>query len=287
MDLHSYEFDELKAWLENLNLSDQAMKSCLEQNPTTRYLPLQEEVFISFPVYPEGLGSEPVYLLFLCIKNLIVTLHGVPIKVLDGAMEGLTSDWPLTQPDTSALVCLLVMLESAESLKLSVTLKKAVFDLDDCMDDDPDSIDAGEILDQKRSLRTLDSVASAQSRCFDFIAGLSKPFIDLKTLADQFQLVPSNSLAANQNVNRLEKTLADIQQRFDSNQQEKTNHRLAILTILSAIFLPLSFISALYGMNFDNMNFLHFPHAYEIILAIMAAIAVGMFIYFKTRGWMD
>ena len=106
-------------------------------------------------------------------------------------------------------------------------------------------------------------------------------------LTGQFQFAPSNARSANQNVGRLEKTIADIRQRFDMNQQEKTNRRLAVLTILSAIFMPLTFIAGIYGMNFDKMPELHFPYSYPVVLIIMASIAGGMYLYFKTRGWLE
>jgi magnesium transporter len=88
-------------------------------------------------------------------------------------------------------------------------------------------------------------------------------------------------------VDRFDKTIADIRQRFDMNQQEKTNHRLAILTILSAIFMPLTFIAGIYGMNFDKMPELHFPYSYPVALGVMALIAIGMYLYFRTRGWLE
>jgi magnesium transporter len=287
VDIHSYAPDELKAWLNNLALSDMAMKNLLEAGQAARYLPLQGEVFFSFQVYPGDLETEPVYLSFLCMPNLVLTLHDVPIDTLDNAIAGLISGLSLFKPTTSALVCLLLLLESMKSLKLSNGLKKAVFDLDNRMDDNPDLVEGDEIVDQKRLLRSLDSVVDAQHQCFEFMANFNMPFLDLRGLAAQFQMVPSNALAANQNVDRLEKTISDIQQRFNTNQQEKTNRRLAILTILSAIFMPLTFIAGIYGMNFDKMPELHFDYSYPVVLIIMALIAIGMFLFFKTRGWLE
>ncbi len=287
VDIHSYETDELESWLKNLSLSDLAMKCCREAGEATRFIPLNNEVFFDFPVYSESNESPILHLSFLCMPNLVVTLHSVPLGSLDGVIKGLTSGLTLTHSTTSALVCLLLLVESAKSLKISEALKKAVFDLDERMDDDPDSVEADEILDQKRSLRILDMVVGAQVSCFEFIGGMSRPFLDLKALATQFQFASSNVRVGNQNVDRLEKTIADIRQRFDMNQQEKTNHRLAILTILSAIFMPLTFIAGIYGMNFDKMPELHFPYSYPVALGVMALIAGGMYLYFKTRGWLE
>lgn len=287
VDIHSYETDELEAWLDQLNLSDLAVRCCLQAGQATRFIPLREEVFFEFPVDSKDVASDIVHLAFLCIQNLVVTLHSAPIPSLDGVIKALTSELVLPQPSTSAVVCLLMLLESAKVLRISETLKKTVFDLDERMDDNPDSVEADEILDQKRSLRTLDTVVGAQLSCFEFMSDLNRPFLDLKGLTAHFQFAPSNVRAASQAVERLEKTTADIRQRFEMNQQEKTNRRLAILTILSAIFMPLTFIAGIYGMNFDKMPELHFPFSYPAVLIIMALIAGGMYLYFRTRGWLE
>ena len=86
---------------------------------------------------------------------------------------------------------------------------------------------------------------------------------------------------------RLEKRITDLRQRFDANQQEKLNHRLGILTVISAIFLPLTLIAGIWGMNFEHMPELGLPLGYPIALTIMACIAGGMLWFFHRRGWFD
>lgn len=287
IDIHSYHAGELEEWLENLKLSSLAMKCCLEAGQTNRFVPLKDEVFLEFPTFIDSAGSELIPLSFLCIQNLVVTLHAVPLPIEDGVINGLLSGLGIQKPTTSALVCILLLLESAKSLRISESLKKSVFEMDELMDEDPNRISADDILDQKRSLRMLDTVVDAQLNCFELMGEVNRPFIDLKTLATQFQFAPGNVRSANQTVDRLEKTITDIRQHFDMNQQDKTNHRLAILTILSAIFMPLTFIAGIYGMNFDKMPELHFSFSYPAVLIIMALIAGGMYLYFKTRGWLE
>jgi Mg2+ and Co2+ transporter CorA len=96
-----------------------------------------------------------------------------------------------------------------------------------------------------------------------------------------------NRSFADQTVDRLHQHLADLQQRYDTNQQEKTNKRLAVLTVISAIFLPLTLLAGIYGMNFDVMPELHVPYAYPVALGVMAIIAVGLYRYFRSNGWLD
>ncbi len=70
-----------------------------------------------------------------------------------------------------------------------------------------------------------------------------------------------------------------------ANVGEKTNHVMHILTIVSTIFLPITFLSSLYGMNFENMPELKNPNAYPITLLVMVLIVVGMIGYMKKKKW--
>jgi magnesium transporter len=70
-----------------------------------------------------------------------------------------------------------------------------------------------------------------------------------------------------------------------SNMDEKTNTILKILAVISFIFLPITFLASLYGMNFTNMPELNWPYAYYLTLGFMAAIAIGLLIYMKKKRW--
>ncbi len=68
-----------------------------------------------------------------------------------------------------------------------------------------------------------------------------------------------------------------------------TSHQLNItmrvLTVITATFVPLSFLAGIYGMNFDHMPELHFKHAYFLLLGTMSIIAVGLLAIFKYKKW--
>lgn len=72
---------------------------------------------------------------------------------------------------------------------------------------------------------------------------------------------------------------------FFSAQTHKMNEIMKTLTIVSAIFIPLTFIVGVYGMNFEYMPELKYPNGYYIVVAIMVLIGIGMLIYFKKRRW--
>jgi magnesium/cobalt transport protein CorA len=72
---------------------------------------------------------------------------------------------------------------------------------------------------------------------------------------------------------------------FFSAQTHKMNEIMKTLTIVSAIFIPLTFIVGVYGMNFENMPELRREYGYHTVMAIMFLIGIGMIVYFKKRRW--
>ena len=72
---------------------------------------------------------------------------------------------------------------------------------------------------------------------------------------------------------------------YFSAQSHKMNEIMKTLTIVSAIFIPLTFIVGVYGMNFKYMPELEYEHGYYTIIGVMVLIVLGMIYYFKRRRW--
>jgi len=72
---------------------------------------------------------------------------------------------------------------------------------------------------------------------------------------------------------------------FDSLQANKTNEIMKILTLVSTVLLPLTFITGLYGMNI-GLPLESNPNAFFVVLGAMIIIVGAMIIYFKRKHWM-
>jgi magnesium transporter len=70
-----------------------------------------------------------------------------------------------------------------------------------------------------------------------------------------------------------------------SSLSHRTNEVMKTLTVIASIFIPLTFIAGVYGMNFEYMPELEWPWAYPTLLALMAVLALGMLWIFRRRGW--
>lgn len=79
---------------------------------------------------------------------------------------------------------------------------------------------------------------------------------------------------------------ADIRDSQLSINSNRMNSIMMTLTIISSIFIPLTFIAGVYGMNFDHMPELHWHYGYFIVLFVMLLIGVSMLLWFKYKGWL-
>jgi magnesium transporter len=85
----------------------------------------------------------------------------------------------------------------------------------------------------------------------------------------------------------------DVRDYYLSTISNRMNQVMKTLTVISTIFLPLSFIASIYGMNFDteaspwNMPELNWYYGYPLALGLMFIVAGGMLLNFKWRGWLD
>jgi magnesium transporter len=68
---------------------------------------------------------------------------------------------------------------------------------------------------------------------------------------------------------------------------QRTNEVMKVLTLVSSIFIPLTFVVGVYGMNFDYMPELHWKLGYPVVLFAMAGLALGLSVWFRSRGWWD
>lgn len=66
----------------------------------------------------------------------------------------------------------------------------------------------------------------------------------------------------------------------------RTNDIMNVLTLYSAFFMPMTFITGVYGMNFENMPELKTSYGYFAALGVMASVALGIFTWFKKKGWL-
>jgi magnesium transporter len=148
----------------------------------------------------------------------------------------------------------------------------------------PNNMILSEIMDLKRSVLRLRRISGKQMDIlhrmsrgeFALITEEMRPFyrdvydhlVRVVDLAENYRDLISGSLEA-----------------YLSVVSNRLNEIMKVLTIFSAIMLPLTFIAGVYGMNFDNMPELHSRYGYYGVWILMVVVAIAMLFFFWRRGW--
>lgn len=80
--------------------------------------------------------------------------------------------------------------------------------------------------------------------------------------------------------------IANLREAYQSSLAGRANDIMRVFTALTTIFMPLTIVTGIYGMNFENMPELHSRYGYYIVLGVMAMIGVTMYVIFKKKEWL-
>ena len=97
--------------------------------------------------------------------------------------------------------------------------------------------------------------------------------------------VYDHTIQVNDTLEAFRDAVSGLHDIYLSSISNRMNDIMKVLTIFAAIFIPLTFLAGIYGMNFENMPELKWPHGYFIALSVMFFLGAGMVIYFKKKRW--
>ncbi|OEK04091.1 magnesium and cobalt transport protein CorA [Roseivirga misakiensis] len=130
----------------------------------------------------------------------------------------------------------------------------------------------------RRYVRPLkDAIIALNKSDSDLIEKKTRPF--LKDLLEHTTYVAES-------IEVYRETINDNLNTYHTHMTNKLNDVLKVLTVFSVIFIPLTFLAGIYGMNFEFIPELSYRYAYPIFWAVIVTVAVGMILYFKRKRWL-
>lgn len=285
LDLEAEDLPTIKHSLTRFDLDPEFLEDCLEPG-RQRVAVSKGAVFLSFPIC---LGNQlhPQYIRILSLPNVLITIHDESVPGLDRVRTDYSAHAQLHAARSEAL--LFEMLEEIfkQHLLLTFEARNMLNELTTAMDESPDSVDLGEVLSLKHQISRLEITFEDQLYCVSTVQQIEAEGLQLGEQREEFRDFGHELEYALRATNRLERRLQDLHQFFVANIQEKTNRRINVLTIVQAIFLPLTLLAGIYGMNFEYMPELTWHYAYPVFLAFMGLIVVGELLLFYKIGWFD
>lgn len=226
-----------------------------------------------------------VQMAFFITETTIITVHDEKSFGIESTMkEPELSEW-ITTP---ALVWLKILKASAkkyleEIAKLDDTLTKLEEGIAESGNDD----DLTRLVMYKTRLRRFRRTANYHEEIVDDLGKLNHQHLLFKDSThiiqdtyDKFERIYSLS-------SMYYDLCGDLIDGYLSLTSHHLNKTMQLLTVITAIFIPLGLLAGIYGMNFDNMPELHHPYGYFILLGFMGTIAAVLLYLFKKYKWLE
>jgi len=106
-------------------------------------------------------------------------------------------------------------------------------------------------------------------------------------IAPYWQDVHDHTLRIIDALESMREMVAGMHDLYLSAISQRMNSVMMVLTVIGTIFMPLTFVAGIYGMNFDYMPELHWAFGYPLSLLLMLGIGIGLWLLVKRRGWLD
>ncbi|MEM0966912.1 MAG: magnesium/cobalt transporter CorA [Verrucomicrobiota bacterium] len=178
-------------------------------------------------------------------------------------------------------------------LMLTESIEERIVEMEEEMlgDDDNNTVPIHEIYRRKRQILRLNRVAFPLRDAVHDFHDLSPEVMDSSMDVYIRDLLDHSRRAADR-VEHARRMLYNLQDFHSSRQDNRINRNMRLLTVIGTIFIPLTFVAGIYGMNFDpkaspwNMPLLDSYWGYPICLGGMLTFAIVMVIYFHRKGWL-
>lgn len=135
-----------------------------------------------------------------------------------------------------------------------------------------------ELIFVRKSLSPLREMLAALERCESTLLS-EKTHIYLRDVYD-------HTIRVIEAMDSYRDLITGMLEMYLSSVSNRLNEVMKLLTVFATIFIPLTFITGIYGMNFQNMPELKWPWAYPTLWLVFISIAVSLLIYFRKRKWL-
>lgn len=112
---------------------------------------------------------------------------------------------------------------------------------------------------------------------------------DLRLIDDQLQKyfsdIYENAVKISENFDTFRELMGNLREAYQSAIANRANEIMRVFTAITTIFIPLTLITGIYGMNFDYMPEIHWKYGYYVVIGVMIILGAGMYYLFRKRDW--
>ncbi|MCB0448043.1 MAG: magnesium/cobalt transporter CorA [Gelidibacter sp.] len=273
----------------NYNLHPLTMEDIVNTQHRPKLDEFENYLFIVFKMlyFKDGVDMVYEHISMVVGEGFVLTFQEADGDVFDdlreritngkGRIRGLGSDY-LMYAILDAVVDHYLTIVEAFGDKVE-DLEDAVFNAE------PNNDISSEIQEHKREIIKIRRSIVPLREVINRLEKTETSIIDTKThnfIRDLYDHI----IQVNENIELYREMIWGLMDMYMTIISNKMNEVMKVLTIIATIFIPLTFIAGIYGMNFDHMPELHSRNGYFILLGVMLVLFILMLIYFRRKKWL-
>lgn len=270
---------------EHYSINPFMMSDAVDFSLRSKYWFTENHLFCSFKMKkPNFDGSE--HISFILTEDVLISLQEIQEDVFDHIRKRIENNYGLIRKKkVDYLFFLLCDALIDQYTLISDESEEQLLTLEEGINDNDQNIGLNELHNAKKELlQTHKDVRAAG----DVLEGvISSEFYILGDLVKK--LLTSIAHNAKYSIDSFSRQLEHTKNLSDlhfAQQNNRLNEMIKLLTIMSAVFIPISFIAGFYGMNFINMPELELKYAYPSVIGVMVVTVALILSYFKRKRWM-
>jgi magnesium transporter len=279
--------DELASELATLNLHPLIIEDCLTIGYSTMIDRYETAVYAEFPINQTEAYGRTTYLSLIFTPNLLISIRQGKLPGMDTLSALLQNENFMYDSNLRALIYHILNYFIGQELTAVRQLRDQVDALTHAFETDAANVEVETVAAMKRRVSSASDVSEDRFYSLKSFLSVRSESLDTGNEKPYLHDLISDAEYTFRMIQRLEDRLRDLRGDFQLMAHDETEKRLRILTVISAVLLPLTLISGIFGMNFETMYLLSWQHGYTFTMGSMGLIAVIMIIYFARHGWFD
>lgn len=288
VDLWGQDEPQLLALQKAFDFHPLAIEDCAHLNQRPKLEEYRDHLFLVTQAFeaPEENPSalELVELHVFLGADYLVTVHERPIPAVDAIWRRVSAEPELARRGADFIVYLVCDTLVDSQFPIFDRLEEAIETLEEQVLSSPAAHDVERLYELRRALVTMRRVLAPQRDVFGLLARRGDPRVAERT-ALYFRDVYDHLVRLHEAIEAGRDLLANAFDAYRSMVSNRTNEIMKRLTILSAIFLPLTFITGFFGQNFEHLPFSSDALMYAMIAACLV-IPTGMLVWFYRSRWL-
>jgi zinc transporter len=286
-DVQFTESEELRRFLTPLAIHPLQLTRCLDSINNPGVISFGKSLLMEFPATFDRKSTDRSYLTFLLQNHTLVTIRHGALGTLDDLVHSLAIEIMLPVLHLPQIIYMILDQFADLNVEAQVAIRDQILLLSNTLAENPGKVSTNDLAHIRAQVENLVSLVENQLYC---ISGLNAS--DNEVLQDPhrkayIQDLLSETEIIQSGVYRLEIRVKDLYNDYQAVGNERVEKRLRLLTIVSAITLPLGLVAGLLGMNVGGVPGTTNSSGFIFVIVLMVLIVLVETWYFTRKGWFD